>query len=162
MKTQASPPTAVAARKPKARFCMFMARLSVYRLYFGGIEGSGEPLLLVVVARTLPELRPADAGRAVLADDLAVGVLADQVVEEDVLGDDGVAFHAHHLGDVGDAARTVAQARGLDDDIDRGADHLADGARGQGETTHRNHGFAARQRFAGIIGVQRAHRAVVT
>ena len=40
-----------------------------------------------------------------------------------------VSPHAHHLGDVGDAARTVAQTRGLDDDVDRGADHLADGVR---------------------------------
>ncbi len=121
----------------------------------------GKALLVAVVARTLPEFRAADAGRAVPADDLAVGVLADHVVEEDVLGDDGVAFHAHHLGDVGDAARAVAQARGLDDDVDRGADHLADGARGQREAAHRDHGFAARQRFARIVGVQRAHRAVV-
>src|SRR3954468_3928931 len=110
MNTQASPPTAVAARKPKARFCMFMVRRSCIRLLFGRVEGCGEPLLLVVVPRALPELRAADAGRAVLADDLAVGVLTDHVVEEDVLGNDGVAFHAHHLRDVGDAARTVAQA----------------------------------------------------
>src|SRR5438128_1776547 len=99
--------------KPKARFCMFMARLSGRRLYFGRIEGRGQPLLLVVVPRTFPELRATDAGRAVLADDLAVGVFADHVVEEDVLGDDGVAFHAHHLGNVGDAAGTVAKAGGL-------------------------------------------------
>src|SRR5919201_4843300 len=102
MNTQASPPTAVAARKPRARFCMFMARASISWLYFRSVEGRGQPLLLVVVSRALPEFRPADAGRAVLADDLAVGVLADQIVEEDILGDDGVAFHAHHLGDVGD------------------------------------------------------------
>ena len=130
-------------------------------LDFGGVERRGEALLLAVVAGALPEARPADAGGAVLADDLAVGVLADQVVEEDVLGDDGVAFHAHHLGDVGDAARAVAQARGLDDDVDRGADHLADGSRGKREAAHGDHGFAARQRFARIVGVQRAHRAVM-
>src|SRR6266850_2227183 len=29
------------------------------------------------------------------------------------------------------------------DDVDRGADHLADGARGQREAAHRDHGFAA-------------------
>src|SRR5215813_11692111 len=117
MKTQASPPTAVAARKPNARFCTFMARSSCARLAFGGIERRGEPLLFVVVSRAFPEFRPADTRGAMPADDLAVGVLADHVVEEDVLGDDGVAFHAHHLGDVGDAARAVAQARGLHDDV---------------------------------------------
>src|SRR5689334_5139040 len=116
MNTQAMPPTAVAARKPSARVCMFMARLS--GLYLGGVKGRGQPLLLVVVAGALPEFRPADAGRAVAADDLAVGVFADHVVEEDVLRDDGVAFHAHHLGDVGDAARDVAEPGRLDDDVD--------------------------------------------
>src|SRR5256714_6002526 len=130
-------------------------------LDFGGIQRSGKPLLLAVVARAFPEARPSDAGRAVAADDLAVGVLADHVVEEDVLGDDGVAFHAHHLGDVGDAARSVAQPRRLDDDVDRGADHFADGAGGQREAANGDHGLAARQRFAGIVGVQRSHRAVM-
>jgi hypothetical protein len=38
------------------------------------------------------------------ADQLAVGVLADDVVDEQVLRDDDVAFHAEHLGDVRDAA----------------------------------------------------------
>ena len=50
---------------------------------------------------------------------LPLRVLADDLVDEQVLRDDDVAFHAHHLGDVGDAARAVAQARGLDDDVDR-------------------------------------------
>src|SRR5262249_35286126 len=123
------PPAAAVARKAKARTCMFMT-VPCSRLCrdFGRVEGCGKALLLAVLAGALPEPRPADAGRAVPADDLAVGVLAHEVVDEDVLGDDGVTFHAHHLGDVGDAARAVAQARGLDDDVDRGADHLADGA----------------------------------
>jgi hypothetical protein len=55
-------------------------------------------------------MRPGDAGRAVAADDPAVGILADDVVEEEVLGDDHITFHADDLGDVGDAARAVAQA----------------------------------------------------
>src|SRR4051812_34872676 len=133
MKTQAMPPTAAVARKARARTCMFMAALacSRCRYHFRSVERGGKAFFLAVIARAFPEFRTADAGRAVPADDLAVGVFADHVVEEYVLGDDGVAFHAHHLGDVGDAARAVAQARGLDDDVDRSADHLADGARGQ-------------------------------
>ena len=144
--------------------CMFIAAsLSASAALgdFGGVERGGEPLFLAVVAGAVPELRPADAGRAVAADQLAVGVLAHHVVDEEVLGDDDVAFHADHLGDVGDAARAVAQARRLDDDVDRGADHLADGLRRQREAAHGDHRFDAGQRLARRVGVQRAHRAVV-
>src|SRR5262249_18763236 len=57
---------------------------------FGGVDRRGKPLLLAVITRTLPEARPADAGGAMLADNLAVGILADEIIDEDVLGDDGV------------------------------------------------------------------------
>src|SRR5580704_12646801 len=77
---------------------------------FGRVKRRRQPLFLTVVARTLPETRPSDAGRAMSSDNVPVGVLADDVVEEDVLGNDGVAFHAHHLGNVGDAPGAVAQA----------------------------------------------------
>src|SRR5258705_1770 len=77
------------------------------------------------------EPRLADTGRAVAADQLAVRVFAEHLVDKHVLRDDDVAFHPQHLGDVGDAARAVAQARRLHDHVDRGADHLADGLRGQ-------------------------------
>src|SRR5882672_11274060 len=152
---------AVAARKANASVCMFMAAPSDLPDDFGGIEGGGKPFLLAVISCAVPESRPSDAGRAMPADDVAVGVLADHVVQEQVLGNDGVAFHAHHLGDVRDAAGAVTQARGLDDDVDRSADHFANGPRRQRESAHRDHRFAARQGFAGIVGVQRSHRAVM-
>src|SRR3984893_3570061 len=117
---------------------------------FGGVECCGPPFFFAVISSAIPEPRPADAGRAMPADDVSVGVLAEQVVEEQVLGNDGVAFHAHHLGDVGDAPGAVAQTRGLDDDVDRGADHFANRPRWQRESAHRDHRFAARQGFAGI------------
>src|SRR5579863_6622434 len=118
MNTQAMPPMAVAARKASASVCIFMAGPSDLDGDFGGVEGRGEPLFLVVIAGAVPEARPSDAGRAVPSDDVAVGVLAHQVVNEQILGDDGVTFHAHHLGDVGDAPGAVAQTGGLDDDVD--------------------------------------------
>src|SRR5712675_597337 len=125
MNTQATPPRAVAARNASASACMFMpVSLGLVR-DFSGVEGRGKPFLFTVIARALPKAGTADAGRFMPADDVSVGVLADHVVQEQVLGDDGVAFHAHHLGDVGDAPGTVAQTSGLDDDVDRGADHLA-------------------------------------
>src|SRR5215831_18313324 len=99
------PLIAVAARKPKASTRLFATRASRGAGGdFGGRQSGSEPLLLAVIARALPEARAADAGRAVTPDDLAVGVFAEQVVDEDVLGDDGVAFHPHHLGNVGDPA----------------------------------------------------------
>jgi hypothetical protein len=137
-----------------------MAKTSRRRL-LGRIERGGEMLLLAVVARPLPEARTADPGRAVPPDQLAGRILAKQIVDEQVLGDDHVAFEAHHLGDVCDLARAVAQARRLDHHVDRGADHLADGARGQREPAHGDHRFEAGERLARVVGVQRAHRAVV-
>src|SRR5690242_15366002 len=105
------PPTATAARNATAS--MFIAavppsRAHVLRRGLGGVEGSGEPLFFAVIAGAIPEARPADAGRAVAAHDVALRVLAGHFVDEQVLRDDDVAFHAHHLGDVRDAAGAVA------------------------------------------------------
>ncbi len=88
-------------------------------------------------------------------------ILAHDLVDEDVLGGDDVALGADHLGDVGDAARAVAQTLGLDDDVDRIGDHLADGLRGQREAAHGDHRFQTGKRLARAVGVERAHRAVV-
>src|SRR5437588_9579238 len=132
------PPIATAAREANASACIFMMPPSA-RLYFGGIQHRRKPLLFAVITCAFPEPRPSDPGRMMASDDLAVGILADQLVKEYVLRDDGVAFHAHHLGDVGDAPRAVAQTGGLDNDVDRGTDHLANGARGQREAAHRDH-----------------------
>src|SRR6185437_7838939 len=56
----------------------------------------------------------------------------------------------------------VAQARRLDDHVDRRGDHLADGAARQRIAAHGDHRFEARHRLARAVGVQRPHRAVVT
>src|SRR5215475_12310580 len=108
MKTHATPPAATVARKNTAIISSVMAAsasASIRRITgVGRIERRGKPLFLAVVTRTVPEARPPDSGRTMLADQLAVGVLADQVVEEDVLGNDDVAFHSHDFGDVRDLA----------------------------------------------------------
>src|SRR5690242_15004650 len=79
-------PAALRAFCPLRSAC---ARGALLRI--GGVEGGGETCLLVEVARAVPEARPSDPGRAMAADDAALIVLALDVVEEDVLGDDHVA-----------------------------------------------------------------------
>src|SRR5262245_19091194 len=116
MKTQAMPPIATLTRKNNE--IAFMPRSLVLRAEgFGGIERGRQTLLLAIVARTIPEFRSADAGRFVVADNVAVGILAGHLIEEDVLRDDDITFHAHHLADVGDAAGAIAQACCLYDDV---------------------------------------------
>src|SRR5437763_1418694 len=84
------------------RFLSQLARLasmSAHRLRsagLGGVERGRQAMLFAVVAGTLPEARPADAGRTMAADQAAVRVLAQHLKDEHVLGDDDIAFHAHH------------------------------------------------------------------
>src|SRR5581483_2226262 len=123
--TQATPPTAKAARKNMASvwtgICLNPRR-------FGdclrGVERVGEPRLFAVIARTLPEARPADAGRAMPAEEIALRVFAGQIVHKQVLRNDDVAFHSHDFSDVRDLARSVAQARRLNNHVDGSTDHF--------------------------------------
>src|SRR2546430_5155452 len=124
------PPIATPASEANASACMFMVPPSA-RFYFGGIQHRPKPLLFAVIACAFPEPRPSDTGRVMAADDLAVGILAKQFVKDHVLGDDGVAFNAHHLGDVGVAPRAVAQAGGLVVDAVRGPSNSANGGGGR-------------------------------
>src|SRR6185437_5362530 len=103
---------------------------------------------------------PHDAGSDMLALDAAGIVLALDLIGDQVLGDDDIAFGADHLGDLGDAARAVAYTFGLDDDVDRADDHFADGLHRQGVTAHRDHGFQTAHGLARAVGVQGAHGAV--
>ena len=52
-------------------------------------------------------------------EQIALRVLAEHLEDVEILRDDDVAFHAQHFGDVGDAARAVAQTCGLYHYIDR-------------------------------------------
>src|SRR5687768_17477843 len=115
-----SPPAASATRKNMASVSSGMGVSAFVRFAgdFGGIERGAEPLIVAEVFRAFPEARTADTGRAVTADQAAVRVLAHHLVDEHVLRDDHVAFHAHYLGNVGDPARAVAQARGLNHHVD--------------------------------------------
>src|SRR5476649_1408680 len=96
-----------------------------------------------------------------LALEAAGFVLALHFIGYQVLGDDDFAFGADHFGDLGDAARAVAHAFSLNDDVDRAHDHFADGPHRQREAAHGDHGFQAAHGFARAVGVQGAHRAVM-
>src|SRR5262252_4224016 len=102
MNTHRTPPAATVPSRNMRRVCVGIGRSGLAALLFAGafrrVEGGGEPLLLAEIARPLPEPRPADAGRAVTADQLALRVLTLQFEDEQVLGDDDVAFHPHYFG----------------------------------------------------------------
>src|SRR6187551_2531295 len=114
------PPAASPTSANMASDCIaMMSALVCFAGYFGRVECRAEPLVVTEIFRAFPEPRPADPGRAVAAQQLAVLVLAHHLVDEDVLRDDDITFHSHHLGDVGDTARAVAQAGRLNHDVDR-------------------------------------------
>src|SRR5271167_4675108 len=87
---------------------------------FGSVERRGESLLFTKVTSAIPESRLTDSSRAVAADKLTVLVFPKQIVNKKILRDDGIPFHTEHLGNMRDAARTVAKTGGLDDYVDRG------------------------------------------
>src|SRR5213075_424378 len=78
----------------------------------------GQLAFLAEILGLVPECR-AQPRELVAADDAAGGILALDLVDEEVLQRDDVAFHADDLGHMRDLARAVAQARRLDDDVDR-------------------------------------------
>src|SRR5258708_28016114 len=78
----------------------------------------------------------AQPGVAELAGQLAVPVLAGDVVEEEVLQGDDVTLGAGDLGHVRDLARAVAQALGLHDDVDGTGALVAHRLRRQREAAH--------------------------
>src|SRR6266852_1521449 len=104
----------------------------------------GEALFLAIVTGAFPEARMSDARRAMPADNLAVLTFAQNVVNEEILGNRNVTLQAENLGDVRDTARTVTQALSLHNHIDRRADHLADGPGRQRETVCHDHRLDAR------------------
>ena len=71
---------------------------------------------------------------------VAAGTLGATIVAN-VLGDRNLALHPEDFSDMGNATRAVAQALRLDNHVDGGADHLANGFRRQGESSHQDHGF---------------------
>src|SRR5450432_2907845 len=108
MKTQTTPPIASVTSEKTTIVCNSNTVMAL--LFFqcaglvGRVECGGEPLFLAVIARAIPKARPSDASRAMLADQLALCVFADHLIDKQVLRDDDIAFHAEHFGDVRDLA----------------------------------------------------------
>ncbi len=88
--------------------------------------------------------------------------LAHQVVDEEVLGDDGVAFHAHHLGDVRDAGASRRADGPPETTTSMEAQIISRIVRdGSEKPPIVIMDVCAGQRFARVVGVQRAHRSVM-
>ena len=94
------------------------------------------------------------------AHDAALGD-AGLLEGEDVLHDDDVALHALDLGDAGDLARAVPQARLVHDEVDGRRDLLADGAHRQVHAGHQHHRLEAGEHVARGVRVAGRQRAVV-
>src|SRR5215207_2029223 len=102
-----------------------------------------------------------DAGRLQRAQDAIVLVQTVAPESENLLHADDVLLHADQLGDVGDAAGAVTQARQLDDQVDGRGDLLADRLGGQVQIGHQHHVLDAADGVAGGVGVNRRQRAIV-
>src|ERR1700680_464997 len=88
------------------------------------VERLCELALKAEISRTVPKSRPNNTGPDVLAFDAPVLVFAIHLIDEQILGDDDVAFSTRHFSDAGDAPGTVAQAFGLNDNVHRADDHF--------------------------------------
>src|SRR5260370_3257022 len=84
-------------------------------------------------------------GRHELALELAVRSLALELISEEILRGDDLAFHADHFRDGDDAATAVAHAAHLDDHVDGSSDLLTHRFRGQVHAGHADHVLEAVQ-----------------
>src|SRR5689334_4001333 len=112
--TAAIETAAIRSRPPSIRSLLSKGLSLATVVHLGAGQRVGETLGLAVVLGALPEAWAGNARRAMAANDLAMRILARDLVDDEVLQRDDIAFHAQHLGDVGDLARAVAQTGGLD------------------------------------------------
>src|ERR1700694_2946835 len=126
------------------------------------VESFRELVIQSEIACAVPEAGTGDSGSDVLAANASRLVLALDLVDQEVLRDDGVALGADDFGDVGNFARPITKTFGLDDDVHGADDHLSNRARGKIVSAHRDQRFQTRQAFARACGVYAAHRAVMT
>ena len=83
------------------------------------------------------------------------------VEPEQRVGDIHVFTYADHLHHLADAAAAIGHARQLDHHVQCGADHLPQGAFGNGPARQPYQRLQTQQRILGIVGVHGAHRTVV-
>ena len=69
----------------------------------------------------------------------AIRIFAHDLVKEEVLGDDHIAFKTHDLGNMRDASGAVAQTGRLNDDVHGRHDHFANGPRRKPHAAHGDH-----------------------
>ena len=89
-------------------------------------------------SQRLVEFRP-NTGRPELSRDSAVAQDAFSLEEKNILRGDGVGFHPHAFRDVGDATRSIAEARDMNQEIDSRDNLLADGVNAHACVRHSHH-----------------------
>src|SRR5260370_42001391 len=99
-------------------------------------------------------------GSGVIADSLAFGAHADLLEGEELLELDLAILDTDDLGHAHDAADAAAQAGLLGDQMDGGADGLANGARRKGLAGPEDEGFPSDQALPRAVGVQGRTRAL--
>src|SRR2546426_3494056 len=114
-----------------------------------------------VRAEVLEKGRPRACGR-VIADRAAVRGDSGLREDEQLLHRDLAIGQARDLGNADHLARAAAEPLGLNYHVHRGGDLAANGPRRQLRAGEQDQGFESVERIARVVGMQSAHRAVVT
>src|SRR6266567_1995885 len=105
--------------------------------------------------------RQGDAGDLQAVDKTRPDARGSEGADHLASGPDALLFHAGHFGHARHLAGAVAQARDLDDNVERGGNLLAHRAFGEVEAAHGDHGFETGERVARRVGVDGGHGAFV-
>src|SRR5258708_35293167 len=110
--------------------------------------------------QAIVELRP-DAGGAETSAHSSVFHDPRLLEKENVLQRDDVLLHAHHFRDMGDAARSIAETRRLNEQIDGGGDLRADRADAHIRVDHTHHHLQAAQPVARAVSRPRGQPSIL-
>ena len=118
-------------------------------------------LLFAIINRSRPDIWLCDTAADMPSDDMAFTVISFDLIGEQALCGDGILLHPEHFGNVGDHPAPIAQARRVNDHVNRIGDHLADVAGWKIEPAAGDHGLKPTHRLARRVGMHRAHGPVM-